>query len=269
MGQGANRFDMSSSEGLTAGLAKGVRVLNEASDLSEEGMGFGVPAIVSNNRTYLSYSSRSLIDPVDPSRVTKTYYFDAVLQVGEDGEKGPAAYLWLETKGRVYKALPFAQRWLLAGRATGNLTKGVKFVKTRSIGSVEITYTLARDKVDMKADLTGLAGLPGNAKIYLLNEQGGRAFPCGWRDTRYNSPRPIKAGWEPVRSDKAGFSSADGQRWFALSRMLHAPMYMGREVVDGKLSWSGIEYDVSGLTDTSFTYAVETGLKPSDCLGVT
>ncbi len=248
--------DDSPGEGLTAGLRKGVCMFASGSDLSEEGLGFGVPVIVSRWRTYLSFTAPTVEISSDGTTVKKVFHLDAVQRVGQSDGLWP--YVWLEAKGLVYKGLPWAQRWLLAKRATGNLTPNVGFFPVRSRAEVIIEYRLGEDNVQVEVDLTGLTALSRRDRVYILNEQGGRAFPIYREDGRVDS-REHRSGWAKVSAESAGFAADDGSRWFNLRAQAGAAMFRGREVVDGQLSWSGIEYDLSDWPGDSFSYRIEVG----------
>lgn len=252
--------DDSPGEGLTAGLSKGVCVFCGAADLSEEGMGFGVPAVVSRWRTYLSFTAPTVQTSSDGRFIRKVFQMDAVQCVGDKHTDQVWPYLWLEAKGKVYKSLPWAQRWLLDKRATGNLTPQVCFTKTSSLAAVPVEYRLTDRGVRVKVDLTTLNGLPRGSRVYALNEQGGRAFPVYLEDGRRTAAEH-KSGWAKVTGSSAGFATADRDSSFLLRSRPGAVMYHGREVVDGQLSWSGIEYDVTQCPEAAFEYLVEVGQK--------
>jgi hypothetical protein len=240
-------------EGLTAGLAKGLRLFLDGRDVSEEGMGFGVPVIVHKYRTHLSYTA-----PADGS--SKTFRLDAVQVVKGKKAAGLLPYVWLELKGRVYKSLPFAQKLMLTKRSTGNLTPDIGFTDCHSLCEIPVTYEIDGARATVTIDLTELTGLAGAPKVFILNEQGGRSFPDYWESDGDGAARKIitgdSVGWKKVVSDEAGFKGPAGA-CFSLSRIPGAPMFRGREVVDGVLSWSGIEYDVTSLIGSVFSYRVD------------
>ncbi len=250
--------DSSPGEGLTTGLAKGVCMFEGLADLSEEGMGFGVPVVVSRWRTYLSYKAPTIETSPDGSLIKKVYYLDAVQNIGDRTTTGVWPYMWLETKGLVYKSLPRAQRWLLDKRDARDRTPKVTFVRASSLAIVPVEYRIGENSVSVTADLSALNSLPGRSRIYILNEQGGRSFPI-YRENDRASLTGIDGGWVIVSAAAAGFAAADGGKWFNLKARPGAAMFRGREIVDGRLSWSGIEYSISGYQDKRFSYQVNTG----------
>ncbi len=248
----------SPGEGLTAGLAKGVCMFAGTSDLSEEGVGFGVPVIVSRWRTYLSFTAPVTVVSDEGNVVRKLFRLDAVQRVGNSDRAGVLPYIWLETKGLVYKGLPWAQRWLLAKHATGNLTPQIGFDPAPSRAEVAVEYALADDSVEVKVDLSGLKHLSRRDRVYILNEQGGRAFPI-YRENGRIASREHRSGWSKVAAESAGFASETGDNWFNVPAREGAVMFRGREVVDSQLSWSGIEFDLSRWSSDKFSYRVEIG----------
>jgi hypothetical protein len=253
---------------LTDGLAKGVRMFDGAADLSEEGMGFGVPVVVSRLRTYLSYRAPVIETSNDGTLIKKVWHLDAVQNIGNHPTDNIWPYLWLETKGLVYKSLPWAQQWLLDKRATGNLTPQVGFVAASSLAKVPVEYRLMDDKVSVSVDLAGLNGLPGRSRVYVLNEQGGRSFPI-YRENEQPTVTECDSGWAKVTALTAGFAADKSEKWFNLSARSGAAMYRGREVVEGKLSWSGIEYFINGYSEERFNYQVNIGGSSSVTIGST
>jgi hypothetical protein len=254
------RFPLEDSpgEGVTKGLAKGVCMYREEQDLSEEGMGFGVPVVVSRWRTYLSFRAPTTETSSDGSFIRKVWHLDAVQCVGNSRPNAILPYLWLETKGLVYKGLPWAQRWLLDKRATGNLTPQISFAETDSRAEVTVDYRVSDGRVDISVDLASLNDLPGRPRAYVLNEQGGRAFPV-YRENGQSETDEHNGGWAKITAESAGFAARDGAAWFSLGNRPGASMFRGRELVDGLLSWSGIEYEITRYPEASFDYSVEVG----------
>lgn len=238
-------------EGLTAGLAKGLRMLNGDTDLSEEGMGFGVPVIVSRHRTYLSYAARE-------TESGKTFMMDAIQTIRAKTFAGTLPYRWLELKGRVYKSFPFAQNLMLKSSAAANLTPNLGFEPCESMGEIHIDYKTDDNGAYITVNLADISNIYGSPRIYVLNEQGGRAFPFFWEqglDSREQADR--KVGWKKVTGSAAGFTNSEKTMAFTLSKLPGADMFSGREVVGDVLSWSGVDYDVTALLGSNFTYRVD------------
>jgi hypothetical protein len=246
----------SPGEGLTAGLAKGVCAFDGVSDLSEEGMGFGVPVVVSRLRTYLSYSVSTTEISNDGSTIKKVWQMDAVQNIGGRRSEGVWPYLWVETKGLVYRNLPWAQRWLLNKRATGNLTPKIGFVPAASLAAVPVEYRLTDSGLDVSVDLKSLNNLPGRSRVFILNEQGGRSFPI-YRENKRAFATEHSGGWQRISAASAGFANTDGRHWFDIDARPDVAMFRGREVMEGKLSWSGIEFQIDRYPAERFSYQVD------------
>jgi len=244
---------------LTAGLAKGLILERNGSDLSGEGMGFGVPAIVTGWRTYLSFTAEE--KPVSlPETVHKTFRLDAIQKLDKRGQETNALadYVWLEARGALYKASAWAQRWLMLSRSASR-ANGTRagFKQTEALASVAVEYRKSKGSIDVSVDLSEVRRLPERRRVYVLNELDAAEFPL-FRDSDGRELRDHAiGGWNLVKAEKAGFISRDGERRFEICQRPGAALYRGRESLDGELSWSGLIYDVSRYPDDIFHYTVK------------
>jgi hypothetical protein len=134
-------------------------------------------------------------------------------------------------------------------RALGLRTE---FVRVRSRGMVNITYTLS-GSMQIKVDLTGL-DTRGCKEILILNEQDGDFFRRYFDGEEVTGDK-IEA-WRQVISENASFSDAKGSLMFALKKINGSSLFSGREHVKRCLSWSGLNYSLRPGTQ-DFTYTLE------------
>lgn len=244
---------------LTVGLAKGLTHERNGSDLAGEGMGFGVPVIVTGWRTYLSFTAEEEL--ASPSgTIRKTFRLDAIQQLKKCGRETDAImdYVWLETRGAVYKTLTWAQRWLRlsrsASRANGTKTG---FKQTKPLASVAVEYRENSESIDVSVDLSEIRHLTARARVYILNELDAGEFPLYQDSDGRELSESAIGGWGIVKADTARFLSYDGERCFEISQRPGAALYRGRETVTSELSWSGLIYDVSRYPEDIFRYTVK------------
>lgn len=243
---------------LTAGLAKGLVLQRDGADLSGEGMGLGVPVVVTGWRTYLSFTAESSIAS-STAADKKTFKLDAIQQLVKGGREveGTKDYIWQEARGTVYKTARWTQKYLpqtkrLAGRGDTLVT----FKKVEPLASVGVEYGRRGDSVRISMDLTEIRNLPGRKRIYILNEHDALEFPLYQDSTGKKLEGGDIGGWRKVKASSASLSAVDGGMSFRLEQQPGAGLYRGREYIDGELSWAGLIYDVTRFPDDVFSYTV-------------
>ncbi len=113
------------------------------------------------------------------------------------------------------------------------------FCEISSPGSVNATYLISGSKVDV---FLRFPEIDGCTEKIVLNELG-----ANWFDTYADSDGCILKGneigcWDEIFADGAAFlDPADGLS-FALKTVDGARMFRGRELVPGRLAWSGLAY---------------------------
>ena len=129
------------------------------------------------------------------------------------------------------------------------------FCEISSQGSVNATYLITGSRVDVFLRFPLIAGC--TEKI-VLNEQG-----ANWFDTYVDSKECILKGneigsWDEIFADEASFQDqADGLS-FSLKAVVGARMFRGREIVPGRLAWSGLAYVLPPERD-ELAYSVTIG----------
>jgi hypothetical protein len=129
------------------------------------------------------------------------------------------------------------------------------FCEISSPGSVSATYLITGSKVDvfLKFPL-----IDGCTEKIVLNELG-----ANWFDTYTDSDGCVLKGneigsWDEIHADEATFQDpADGLS-FTLKTVDGARMFRGRELVPGRLAWSGLAYVLPPQRD-ELAYSITIG----------
>ena len=122
-------------------------------------------------------------------------------------------------------------------------------------GSVSATYLITGSKVEvfLKFPL-----IDGCTEKIVLNELG-----ANWFDTYTDSDGCVLNGneigsWDEIFADEASFQDpADGLS-FSLKAVMGARMFRGREIVPGRLAWSGLAYVLPPQRD-ELAYSIAIG----------
>ncbi len=222
-------------------------------ELIGEGAGFGAPVVRYDDHTFFSTSAR--VHVYEPKVLMKSFLMDSVSRK-RFGTSGPYVdqiysilhriFTWSYLK---FKCRPIFKKIIEFRRTLGLRTE---FVRVRSRGTVNITYTLS-SSMQIKVDLTRL-DTRGCKEILILNEQDGDFF------RRYIDREEITGdrieAWRQVISENASFSDVKGSLTFALKKINGSSLISGREHVNRCLSWSGLNYSLRPGT-RDFTYTLE------------
>lgn len=210
--------------GKIAALQKGLAMVVDGRSLVEEGFGFGAPIVQVGDVTYLSRRAETaLVETGGRATLVKAYTID------------------------------------VADRPTRFLQK--KYQGVAPLGTVVFSYTLRPPSiVYLTVDLTGLEA--DWKRVYLMNEQGARAFPR-YRDAAGNVREAGEVSiWEESAAPFGCWEApARGVR-FCVEAPLGQPGYVGRERYLQRnwlgvymLSWSGIDLELDAPREI-FTYTL-------------
>ncbi len=210
--------------GKIAALQKGLVLVADGTSLVEEGFGFGAPIVQVGDVTYLSRRANTNLTEAS-GRVTliKAYTID------------------------------------VADRPTRFLRK--KYQDVAPLGSVVFSYTLRPPStVYVAVDLTGLEA--DWKRVYLMNEQGARAFPR-YRDAAGRVREASDVGiWEESVAPFGCWEAPARDVRFCVEAPSGQPGFVGRErylqynwLGAYALSWSGIDLELEAPCEI-FTYTL-------------
>lgn len=253
----------------TAGLQKGLVLVLDGVELIQEGLGFGAPVAVYNERIYFSSSStvRQISEQSDRVVLQKTFIMDSIsrkyLNSGRFNLPLTPVYdalsSLIEHLEKLYR-LNRGIRRIMMGNMRLQAFLGIekRYEKVARKGEVSIIYEISPELLRITAELGALD--EGWQKVCLLNELGSSYFRKYFdSDGRQLYDDEIGA-WEKVAAEWAGFSDLKGHLSFVLKSVGKAELFRGREALEGLLAWTGLTYEVrSG--NVSFGYDITLAMK--------
>ncbi len=236
----------------TARLRRGLLLMDGGADLSEEGVGFGVPVVKRGRETLfpgalevieLSFGSRP--------RLVALYTLDLVERLrgaGGDVVDRRGLYGAKDALAALHRRAPALRGPLTTVSSLLRASLGWTTVYERAgatAGTVAVAWVVdpAGGVLTVDVDLTGLAPDVGEAVV--MNEQGARCFDGYVEDG--GAPRDAAgvATWDRVRAPRAAFVSGGRRVAFWALPADGARLYRGRELVGARLAWAGFGYSVS------------------------
>lgn len=233
----------------TERLQKGLVLLDGGRDLSEEGVGIGVPVLKRGLQAVFPGSMTLAARSEGPTwRVTATYRMDLVERLAGD-RGGPVrsrcVYALRDVLAAVHRRVPPLRAPLtaLSNGARRRLGWVTTFEKVPPVATIAVDYRVAEggSVVTVVADLRDV---PAGAatEIALMNELGAGEFDC-YEDAAGSSLRGDAIGtWDSVGAATASFVSSRRGLVFTLAQTPEARLMRGREVVAGRLAWAGFGY---------------------------
>ena len=233
----------------TARLQKGLILIHDGQDLSEEGVGFGVPLLKRGiHILYPGYIELASQQNGQVQQVTAKFTLDLEEKVTLPGFESarsnllyPVKYLLAALLRRypplrgLLTAMSNALRWMFGLKTV--------FEKGGFSTNVNMVYTVDRQAgtINIEVDPTNLSG-NGITEIFVLNEQGARYFDL-YRDSSGTLLRGKAIGcWDKVTAEQASFISGNHRLAFTLQQVKGATLYRGRELIGSRLAWSGFGY---------------------------
>ena len=242
---------------MTGSLQKGLIVFHDGRPLCEEGMGFGVPALVRGNRTYLSLTATTE-ELYDSGSARKTFFLDALQNLNfRDREiKNRLVYSGIELSGRAYKKSRSIQRYLRQwGRVRSRAAFEYGFKKIQPQTKIVVDYHVSSDCVDVSVNLSDFYKAGLDAKIFLLNEAGAGFFPRYADANGQVLERQEIGAWERIEAERAWFEGLKNRVKFCIQQQPGTALFRGWEQSDS-LSWAGFIFDLSQFEEPVFTYPI-------------
>jgi hypothetical protein len=246
----------------TARLQKGLLLIHGGLELSEEGVGFGVPLLKRGIQIVYPGCIELASQQNGPvQQVTVKFTLDLVEKVtlpGFDSARSnllyPLKYLLAALMRRysplrgLLTAISNALRWMFGLKTV--------FEKAGFSMNVIMVYTIDRQAgiLEIEIDPTNLSE-NGVTEVFVLNEQGARYFDL-YRDSSGTSLRGKAIGcWDKVTAEQASFICETRQLAFTLQQVKGATLFRGRELIGSRLAWSGFGYSFPSTIE-SFSYQV-------------
>jgi hypothetical protein len=245
----------------TRRLRQGLVLFADGVDLSEEGVGFGVPVLKRGVQTVFPGGMELTGTADGPDwQVTAAYRLDLVERLtarGGGAVRPRVLYAARDSLAAVHRRVPALRRPLTATSNAVRRRLGWRttFEQTAPVATVPVTYTVrgGEDVVSVAADLTGVPD--GVTEIVLMNELGAAHFDR-YEDSSGAALTGADVGsWDEVDAATASFVSSRQRLAFTLASVPGARLLRGRETVAGRLAWAGFGYSLRP-GPRAFTYSV-------------
>ena len=240
-------------------IQKGLVLWHDTIDLSEEGVGFGVPVLKRGHETVYPGSVRLHASGDGRTTLVESFYNLNIrerMYIGGKPVKGTALYRFRERFSRLHRRHPFLRTSLDRSNALIERAFPIRraFEEGVSSGQASVEYRVdpGRQTISISLDL-GHGRFDGRSEIFMMNELGASYFDEYHDSQGHHLKKKSIGAWEEVLSDEASFR--DPAHWlsFTLAMIHGAKLFRGREFVPGKLAWAGLSYRLPEQA-TKFSY---------------
>jgi hypothetical protein len=246
-----------------ANLQKGLIFLYKGAEVIGEGTGFGVPIAKYSDETVFSGSSSLHVRTMENTvEIRKEFIMDLVTRDTFRNLKLQNSRIrtLLDCISTLYKKqyqshVRFARSILLV--RTFFFKFGVKstFIRSTHKGAVVVTYTIDRNRILVKLDLS-LLERTNLGKIFVLNEQGAHFFRTYSDSENLRLDDEEIGAWNDVTSQTAKITNKQDKIGFSLKNIGGTKLRRGRELIKGSLDWIGLDYEL-GAEYSQFEYEIE------------
>lgn len=244
----------------TSRIQKGLVLLCEGQDLSEEGVGFGVPVFKIGGEAVFPGSGAWKTEIKEDSIIVEVEYtvnLAGRMAVGDRRINCRTFYRAREWLASQYQMHPRLRKGILYGAELSRRAMSMKdaFVEVPAVGYVKTVYSIMDDSVRVGMDIRGVHE---GHEMVVMNEQGASHFDS-YRDSGGLFLEGDAIGsWDEVFSDWASFIDSKNGLYFAFTRVEGAKMMRGREILSDRLAWAGLAYVLSPGA-RRFSYTIQLG----------
>lgn len=245
-------------------IQKGLLLACGERELSEEGIGFGVPLFKRGWETYFPGSARfSAGKSGSLSAIEINYELDLVERLARNGKsiEMPAIYRSCEYFAGLYRKYRVLRETGLALQNRLLRLSGleIEFRKAISAGTVRVVYAVSPGQglVHIDSDFSTLKRA-GRGEIIMANEQGAGCFDLYQDSDGFSLQGKAINAWEETSAGEASFTCSQSGISFTLGKARGARLFRGREILKGRISWSGLNY-VLPQDILSFSYDIKIG----------
>jgi hypothetical protein len=229
-------------------LQKGLILLLNGVELVEEGVGFGVPVVKFEDKTYFSSSALMSIHKNNECyTLTKAFALDTVSRKRiwkgpyiEDGVYSFLHRLFEKPYLRQKRQRIFFDKVM---ELRNVLEINTEFIKVKSRGTITFRYSFLPKLIQVETDMSTL-NRTGCKEILILNEQGSGFFRKYFDSDRLVLLDKQIGAWERVEAEEASMSDIREKLVFTLKNKNGTQLYKGSERVKGRFSWAGLNYSL-------------------------
>lgn len=229
-------------------LQKGLVLMHDGKELVEEGLGFGVPVVKYEDKTYFA-TTAEVEGEKNPTSylLKKTYVMDTISKKTWQGNyiNDNLYSTWRKRFAKLYlghKELSPLFNRIMEWRELVRIN--TEFVKSKSRGLVEVEYSIENKMISVHVDFSNLS-LNGCKELLVLNEQGSTVFDTYCDASGISLVGAKIGGWHQVSVNCASFQSRDGQFAFRLNKVPEAMLFRGWERTKNRFSWAGLSYSLA------------------------
>ncbi len=233
----------------TSRIQKGLRLIYDNQDLSEEAVGFGVPIVKCGlQAVFPGEVDLYLHGGCANTKISARYKLNLQERLAQNGNgsiKNSLMYRGKNSLAAIIRQIPTMRKMLTD---TSNLLRSHLALQTvYETGDfstyVVLTYTIDEAVGRIKVELAGGDFLASNiTEIIVMNELGAHYFDR-YQESNGTSQDGDQIGcWDTVKAPNATFIDQLHKLTFSLSQVKGAKLYRGRELIDERLAWSGFGY---------------------------
>jgi len=241
-------------------IQKGLILCWKGLDLSEEGVGFGMPVLKFGNESIFPGLWKMSAERCDGHMAVKAEYTMNLVSRMAKGDQVIESHIFhlaCNMFSKIHREQPKLRERMsnLSGFLKQSLGLKDAFCEISSPGSVSATYQIIGSKVDVCLKFPQIDGC--TEKI-VLNELG-----ANWFDTYMDSEGCVLKGneigsWDEIHVDEAAFHDLEDGLSFTLKMVDGVRMFRGREFVPDRLAWSGLAYVLPPQRD-ELAYSITIG----------
>lgn len=247
----------------TSKIQKGLVISLKGEDLSEEGVGFGVPILkFGDGAAFPGKSKLNSWAKGDLAVVEVDYDINLVSRLTV-GDRFIEIDQLCRAKGRIdrlHRDRPSLRRAIRLGSALfrRGLSVETRLVETGSFGRARVVYTISQEGlIDVRVRCWPKA--EGCTEMAVMNEQGAKSFDRYIDSEGLDLSGEEIGSWERTGADWGEFIDTGHDLSFRLWRTEGADLFRGREAIPGRLAWAGLAYVVSMPERRDIEYKIEVG----------
>lgn len=235
----------------TRRLQPGLVLFDKGQDLSEEGVGFGVPILKRGVQTVFAGGIELTVASEGPEwEVTAVYHMDLIERLvarGGGAVRPRLVYAAKDSLAALHRRVPALRRPLTATSSAVRRRLGwaTTYVPAGLVASVPVTYS-GREGEGVFTVSADLSDVPAGAitEVVLMNELGAGHF-----DRYADSAGASRTGeaigtWDEVAAATASFVSSRRGVSFTVAQVPGALLLRGREAIGDRLAWAGFGYSL-------------------------
>jgi hypothetical protein len=246
----------------TSRIQKGLVLLADNQDLSEEAVGFGVPILKRGLQTiFPGELELSLVEGSSISTIDARYKLNLEEKIARSGNgiiNNRLIYASKNSLAAIIRRLPFMRALLT--RISNLLRSTLAWETTYELSSfstdVKMIYSIDAEAGKIKVELDKPDRIQGGfSEIVVMNELGAHHFDQYQDSNGISQVRNEIGCWDQVLAAEAWFINRTHQISFSLPQVDGARLYRGRELIGTRLAWSGFGYSFSPSLD-HFSYEI-------------